>query len=62
MPTKRSQILKKRISYLESLMSNLIDSENPAFHQVKYLANEIDANKAKLLEIEINEFYAGDEM
>jgi hypothetical protein len=62
MSTKRSQILNKRIAYLESLLSNMTDSENPSFHQVKYLANEIDINKAKLLEIEVKEFYAGDEM
>ena len=62
MSTKRSQILNKRIVYLESLLSNSMDSENPSFHQVKLLANEIDINKAKLLEIEINEFYAGDDI
>jgi hypothetical protein len=49
------EILVKKIDYLYRKIEGVIDERS--CKQIDFLLNEIDTNKTKLLELEIQEYY-----
>ena len=49
------EILVKKIDYLYQKIEGVIDERS--CKQIDFLLNEIDTNKTKLLELEIQEYY-----
>ena len=49
------EVLVKKIDYLYQKIEEVIDEKSSK--QMDYLQNEIDTNRTKLLELEIQEFY-----
>ena len=51
------EVLFKKIDYLYRKIEEVIDERSSK--QIDFLLNEIDTNRTKLLELEIQEFYEG---
>ena len=51
------EVLVKKIDYLYQKIEEVIDERSSK--QMDFLLNEIDTNRTKLLELEIQEFYKG---
>ena len=49
------EVLVKKIDYLYQKIEEVIDERSSK--QMDFLLNEIDTNRAKLLELEIQEYY-----
>ena len=49
------EVLVKKIDYLYQKIEEVIDERSSK--QMDFLLNEIDANRTKLLELEIQEYY-----
>ena len=49
------EVLVKKIDYLYQKMEEIIDERSSK--QMDFLLNEIDTNRTKLLELEIQEYY-----
>ena len=49
------EVLTKKIDYLYQKIEEVIDERSSK--QMDFLLNEIDANRTKLLELEIQEYY-----
>lgn len=53
----QTEVLVKKIDYLYQKIEEVIDERSSK--QMDFLLNEIDKNRTKLLELEIQEFYKG---
>lgn len=53
----QTEVLVKKIDYLYQKIEEVIDERSSK--QMDFLLNEIDTNRTKLLELEIQEFYKG---
>ncbi len=51
------EVLVRKIDYLYQKIEEVIDERSSK--QMDFLQNEIDTNRTKLLELEIQEFYKG---
>jgi len=49
--------LQKKLEYLHSRMSDLEESEESVFHQMRFLSDEMDSIRRRILEIETYDFY-----
>ncbi len=51
----QTEVLVKKIDYLNQKIEEVIDERSSK--QMDFLLNEIDTNRTKLLELEIQEYY-----